>query len=343
MHKLWSWQVYVGLVRAPSIPGVHAFGDRPAFGRALFRHRSPWYFGGMESWTIATSGQVASSAAAALVAVGFLVAGLAKWLSRPQCNSCRRRGGVRWLHQRVDGGPDRRYRDNERFCSHCNARQTILRTPRETHAQHLRQVSGSNNDRRALQQFIDAITERFDAAISSCSLSALASVMRDLPTAGERRWYAVRVYEERAARIRHLLVGANGATAKLGLEILQLRYGDAHPVSRREVETVLDAAIAEAQERHATERSRTSREDRGSTKQETKEPRSGVDPLDPFVVLGIEPTATRADINRAFREKIAQYHPDKVASMGKELQDFASELTKRVNAARAECLRRVSE
>ena len=39
------------------------------------------------------------------------------------------------------------------------------------------------------------------------------------------------------------------------------------------------------------------------------------------------------DIKKAYRKKIAEYHPDKVSSLGKELQDLANEMTIELNKA----------
>jgi len=36
-----------------------------------------------------------------------------------QCPGCKRRRTIRWVHERKDGGPDRRYNDNYRYCTWC--------------------------------------------------------------------------------------------------------------------------------------------------------------------------------------------------------------------------------
>ena len=50
-----------------------------------------------------------------------------------------------------------------------------------------------------------------------------------------------------------------------------------------------------------------------------------------YDLLGVPPTASQADVKRAFRQQIARYHPDKVQHLGKEFQamaaDRAAELT----------------
>jgi len=46
---------------------------------------------------------------------------------------------------------------------------------------------------------------------------------------------------------------------------------------------------------------------------------------DPFGVLGISPGASKQEIQAAYRKIVQQYHPDKVAHLGPELQDLAKE------------------
>jgi len=48
---------------------------------------------------------------------------------------------------------------------------------------------------------------------------------------------------------------------------------------------------------------------------------------DPWEMLGIDRDATRADIKRAYRTKLAGLHPDKVARMDSEIQDLAKTRT----------------
>ena len=43
-----------------------------------------------------------------------------------------------------------------------------------------------------------------------------------------------------------------------------------------------------------------------------------------YQLLSIEPTATAAEIKRAFRNEIARYHPDKVQHLAKEFQEMAA-------------------
>jgi len=50
-------------------------------------------------------------------------------------------------------------------------------------------------------------------------------------------------------------------------------------------------------------------------------------------VLGIGPDASAEEIKKAYKERIAKNHPDKVSHLSKELQEKAKELTLRLNRA----------
>ena len=50
-------------------------------------------------------------------------------------------------------------------------------------------------------------------------------------------------------------------------------------------------------------------------------------------VLGVEHTATMADVQSAYRRKISMYHPDRVAGLGPELMALAEVHAKEINAA----------
>jgi uncharacterized membrane protein YkvA (DUF1232 family) len=44
---------------------------------------------------------------------------------------------------------------------------------------------------------------------------------------------------------------------------------------------------------------------------------------DPYSILGVEKGASRDDIKAAYKKLAAQYHPDKVQHLGRELQELA--------------------
>lgn len=50
-------------------------------------------------------------------------------------------------------------------------------------------------------------------------------------------------------------------------------------------------------------------------------------------VLGIEPGASIDEIRVAYKRKMSQYHPDKVASLGEEFMDIAVNKSKEINSA----------
>jgi DnaJ-domain-containing protein 1 len=56
-------------------------------------------------------------------------------------------------------------------------------------------------------------------------------------------------------------------------------------------------------------------------------------PPDPYRDLGVDPSATDADIEAAYRRLIAQYHPDRVSGAGPELRELAETRARTINAA----------
>lgn len=50
-------------------------------------------------------------------------------------------------------------------------------------------------------------------------------------------------------------------------------------------------------------------------------------------ILGVPQAATLKQIREAYRSKIGQYHPDKVAKMGDEIRAVAERKSKQINAA----------
>ncbi len=58
-----------------------------------------------------------------------------------------------------------------------------------------------------------------------------------------------------------------------------------------------------------------------------------------YDILEVSPNATLEEIKKAYIEKVTKYHPDKVISLGKELQLLAEEKTKQINKAYSEALK----
>ena len=71
-------------------------------------------------------------------------------------------------------------------------------------------------------------------------------------------------------------------------------------------------------------------EEQQGTRQD--EPDSGA-PKSPYTVLGVSPGASREEIHAAYRKLANQYHPDKVAHLGKEFQDLAEQRFKEIQQA----------
>ena len=62
------------------------------------------------------------------------------------------------------------------------------------------------------------------------------------------------------------------------------------------------------------------------------------DENDPYVVLQVSPAATVEEIKSAFRTRMQEYHPDRVAHLGVHLRRLAEEEAKRINDAYAKLL-----
>lgn len=60
---------------------------------------------------------------------------------------------------------------------------------------------------------------------------------------------------------------------------------------------------------------------------------SGNGETDPYVVLGVSEQASQNEVEQAYRRRISEYHPDKVASAAPELKALAERRASEINAA----------
>lgn len=60
-----------------------------------------------------------------LLIIFLFAAWIVFYYSAPECPNCKTRGTLRYLHQRIDGGPDRRYHNNPQICVKCQWRDNL--------------------------------------------------------------------------------------------------------------------------------------------------------------------------------------------------------------------------
>jgi hypothetical protein len=54
---------------------------------------------------------------------------------------------------------------------------------------------------------------------------------------------------------------------------------------------------------------------------------------DPYAVLGISPEASNEEVEQAWRRRMQEYHPDRVANAAAELRELAERRAREANAA----------
>jgi DnaJ-domain-containing protein 1 len=53
----------------------------------------------------------------------------------------------------------------------------------------------------------------------------------------------------------------------------------------------------------------------------------------PYSILGVSETASMDEVEQAFRRKISDYHPDKVANAAVEIKELAEQRAREINSA----------
>ncbi len=66
---------------------------------------------------------------------------------------------------------------------------------------------------------------------------------------------------------------------------------------------------------------------------DAKRPADSLTLEDAYRLLGVNHDTSLEEVDKAYREKISKSHPDKVSHLGEELQEKASEVTLKLNAA----------
>jgi len=54
---------------------------------------------------------------------------------------------------------------------------------------------------------------------------------------------------------------------------------------------------------------------------------------DPYALLGVDPRASNDELEQAYRRRMSEYHPDRVASAAKEIRDMADLRAREINQA----------
>jgi hypothetical protein len=54
---------------------------------------------------------------------------------------------------------------------------------------------------------------------------------------------------------------------------------------------------------------------------------------DPYAILGVPPRASDEELEQAYRRRMSEYHPDRVASAAKEIRDMADQRAREINQA----------
>ena len=120
----------------------------------------------------------------------------------------------------------------------------------------------------------------------------------------------------------------------------QVRHVRSNASSQESEEPGVEDSQVEDEHTHATEdeyqTANDSPDDEGSRHDGAAARAAASNGKTPYEVLGISPGATQDEIKAAYRRRIKEYHPDKVAHLGQEFRDIAERMSKEINAAYAQ-------
>lgn len=125
-------------------------------------------------------------------------------------------------------------------------------------------------------------------------------------------------------------------------EAEQRRQQEEREMRRREqAEQAERLRQAEQQRREAEQRRRQAEKEREATRRRRREREWTATriQMDWWTVLGVAPSASKAEIVRNYRRKIKQCHPDRLVGLAPELLQLAEEQTKALNGAYENALR----
>ena len=55
--------------------------------------------------------------------------------------------------------------------------------------------------------------------------------------------------------------------------------------------------------------------------------------VDPYTTLGVSASSSDADVEQAWRRKMSEYHPDRVANAAEEIRNLAEQRAREINVA----------
>jgi len=72
---------------------------------------------------------------------------------------------------------------------------------------------------------------------------------------------------------------------------------------------------------------------RGKRTQDASSPPAAGSTEDPYAVLGIDSAASDDELEQAYRRRMSEYHPDRVANAAPEIRDIADQRSREINQA----------